>query len=823
KNDGDFVNGYADNVKDRAGTYTAKVALKVTDPAQYAFSDGSTEKVIEYTFTIDKATLDPSTIKWQYTDASGQTQIYDPTSDGVPWKGTNYTMTLTGLPAGVTVNPGNVYTGNQQKAVGTYTATCTSLKYDTNNYNAIASPTLSWTIKPAEVKIDNTSWLMDANSSSSGVFYLPHLNSPYDGTGIVYEYYHLGTDANPINPAEKLDDVSKIIVEFGTPHYYYVKAVLASGKSTDGVTDWQDALVFDDTTTQPNGACTMAFQTGDNRTPVSVTLNGNPVMYDGKEHGKLNEDLFIRVGSTDMSASDFHVDYYEYDENAANHMGDPIDTDAPVNAGKYLIVVSLSSAAEADYFLNATTFEFNILPYELDMSGVRWGYIDEEGNEIAYNPGTPPMYALADGTPFVYSMQLIGFPKGDENGTDEEKLAHQMFLESGIEGLFSYNNGHAQSAVGANYSAKYEYDAAGLSSNFVLVSMPTADDGLSETHGFKIVPREIAGPQNKTIVFSGEPNDLLELVGLNAEELGVYYEVSGFTTVDDKNQVVTLDPSDIETIVNAGVYRITCTLKDPSGDNVKWLVNGSLRTSAQTAIVTIEKLVVTVTDWDGEDGQDEPWTPIYNNGDGETQPPSGLIGYEIRDSRGELVEGNDWQERWNETFTQKLIPTRGNEGNVEIVYADGLDTEKTFTVGDDPSAFPAIGLDRPTFENGKSEPFSGSNIDFTPQGLDQYVKDGWLKLYEVDGEGNETAVGIDAFQKRNAGDYKIVARIDGNYKWKDTNDKSDMAFEFSISKAELTGTWETDESGMPVLKLAEGTPEAIANMLVYEYKDADGN
>ena len=58
---------------------------------------------------------------------------------------------------------------------------------------------------------------------------------------------------------------------------------------------------------------------------------------------------------------------------------------------------------------------------------------------------------------------------------------------------------------------------------------------------------------------------------------------------------------------------------------------------------------------------------------------------------------NDWSTRWNETFKQKLKPTAGNENNIEFEYADGVEEEKSFTVGDDPSALPATGIARPTY------------------------------------------------------------------------------------------------------------------------------
>ena len=825
-NEDGFIDGYKDNVKARAGTYTAKVRIKVTDPTQYAFSDGSTEKVVEYTFTIDKATIDTSAIKWQYTDMNGQTQIYDPLGDGIPWKSTNYTLTLSPLPDGVTVNPGSSYSGNQAKAVGEYTASCTSLSYDTNNYNTIATPTVQWKIKAQEIEINNTSWIMDAQTATT-VFYLPHLNSPYDGIGILYRYYYL----DPQNGATLLNDVSEILSDGGITRNYYVEAYLSTEVSTDGVTTWDNALKLKDTTTQPNGACTMGFTTGDNRTPVSVTLNGNPVMYDGKEHGKLNEDIFIRVGSTDMLASQFHIDYYLYDETAANHVGAAIDGNAPVNAGKYVIVVSLSDSAEADYFLNATTFEFEILPYEIDMSGVRWGYVDEKGNEVVYNPSLPPMFTLnGDGTPKEIVMKLVGFPRGVIDGTEEEQLAYRMFIESGLEMLVKYEGtGNVQSGVGA-YTARYSLDETQLSKNFKLVSMPDAETELKREQGWKIAVREIIGPENNTATFSGNANDLLSLAGLKADEMGLYYEIgaTGFIMMDENNEPKRLDPSTVGNIVNAGVYKITFTLKDASSGNVKWLVNGSQRTSAQVVTITINKLKVTVTDWEGEEGnQQEPWNPIYNNGENEKQPPAGLIENEIRDAKGELVEGSDWSTRWNETFKQKLKPTAGNENNIEFEYADGVEEEKSFTVGDDPSALPATGIARPTYNGeganaegtGKTLTFNGETQDFTPEGLEELIEKNRIKLYTVDEEGNETAVDIGIFQQRNAGTYKVIARINGNYKWSDTNDKTDAVFEFEIGKAEISGEWGTDEKGMPILT---GVSEKFADKLVYEYRDADG-
>ena len=814
---------YYNNEKNLAGgPYETKVAIKVTDPDQYAFTDGSTSMEVTYRWSIEKATIDASAIKWQYTDASGNAQEYDGTGDGIPWKGTNYTLTLKDLPAGVTVNPGSSsYSGNQAKGVGTYTATCTSLSYDTNNYNTIASPTLTWKIKAQRIEINNTSWLMDEQGGGGQVFYLPHLNNPYDGTGIVYEYYDLGTDEAPIAfPGTKLNSITEIEVESGTQHYYYVKALIAGGKSTDLITDWADALELDDTTTQPNGACTMAFRTGDNRAPVSVTLNGNPVIYDGETHGKLGEDLFIKVGSSDFDPTQFHVDYYAYDETAENKVGESLSGDYPKNAGKYVIVVSLESSASEDYFLNATTFVFEILPYEFDMSGVRWGYVEEDGKEVVYNPSLPPRYTRdKDGNAVEYELKLVGFPKGDANGTEEEKLASKLFAESGLEGLFTYT-GNKQSAVNS-YTAGYTFDVSSLSGNYRVVSMPDGSTELPETQGWRIAPREIIAPENKTVTFTGEEYDLLSLGGLDAETLDLYYTLSGFTTVDENNETVNLlaEGANVRGIKNAGEYRVTLTLKDESGTNVKWLVNGSHRTTAQTYTITISKLVITVTDWEGEGN--EPYLPIYGNGEDGNQPPAGLIENAIYDSNGNRVEGTDWATAWNQTFTQKLVATTGNEGNVEIVYADGIETEKTFTVGDDPSATPAQPIGKPKPSGEPEKTFNGQEQDFTPEGMNDLadlISRDRVKLYALDEEGNEIEVDASYFRQRNAGKYKVIMRINGNYKWSETNDKSDAVYEFEVKKAELTASWETGTDGKPTLVI----DEAYRDLIEYEYRDETG-
>lgn len=95
---------YSNNQASAAGTYTTYVAIKTTD-SEHAFADGSSQAIVRFDWEIEKATISANDIKWYYTDASGVQQEYH-AGDKLPWKKTNYTLTLANLPAGVTVNPG---------------------------------------------------------------------------------------------------------------------------------------------------------------------------------------------------------------------------------------------------------------------------------------------------------------------------------------------------------------------------------------------------------------------------------------------------------------------------------------------------------------------------------------------------------------------------------------------------------------------------------------------------------------------------------------------------------------------------------------------
>ncbi|MDE5896910.1 MAG: hypothetical protein K2H43_03750, partial [Clostridia bacterium] len=466
-----YTNGYQNAQASSAGTYTTTVALKTTATG-FVFSNGQATMDFTYTWEIEKADYDFTNVKWQYTDTSGNTLNYparwnatnsaweyldedgNVVSDdpGIPWFGENYTLTLTGLPTGVTINnPTNAYNGtNKKKYVGSYQTECAGLNCDTSNYNAVPANLLKldWKIVKAKIKITTTSWTTEqAGGSASGVnlFYVPVLQNI---AGVEYEYYDLGTSGSGAIafPGTLLGSVNDIDAVVGTEHNYYVVAKVKTTVSTDGVTLWSDAIELVDETggITENGVtveCAKKFMTGDSRTPVQVTLNGAPYTYDGSEHGKLDDgtnggELSIEVAGTgnNFAASNFTVTYYEYNENGDNHKGMPLGAgEYPTQAGKYVIEIQLTSVAEENYYATAKYVEFEIKPYVLDMSQVKWGYLDAEGNEAEYNPASPLEYGLdGDGNPIKHNLILIGLPKGDVNGDQSEQLQAKMYEESGL-------------------------------------------------------------------------------------------------------------------------------------------------------------------------------------------------------------------------------------------------------------------------------------------------------------------------------------------------------------------------------------------------------
>ncbi len=147
-----------------SGKTASTLAVKtVADSGTYVLTatltnDGQSKSVsCNFTVSITKATYNMTNAKWNYTSAF----TYD---------GTAKTVSVTGLPTGVTVAS---YQNNQATAAGGYTAAVT-LSYDSANYNAPSLANLSWTISKANydmsgVSIEDKAFVFDGRSHNVSV------------------------------------------------------------------------------------------------------------------------------------------------------------------------------------------------------------------------------------------------------------------------------------------------------------------------------------------------------------------------------------------------------------------------------------------------------------------------------------------------------------------------------------------------------------------------------------------------------------------------------------------------------------------------------
>ncbi|MDE7158155.1 MAG: hypothetical protein K2N74_01125, partial [Clostridiales bacterium] len=677
------------------------------------------------------------------------------------------------------------------------------------------------------------------------IFYLPQLTSDYSGTGIEYQYFKVETAGNT---EITVDDIE---VGSGTVRQYYVVPVLSSGVSLDGTGKWNEVLEFVDEsgaiidTTTPAGAETAKreFETGDTKTVVSVS-GKYTVTYDGKEHGirvdtvngKQVGEIEIKVQSNDFN--DVELKYYERATDGSK--GTQLSS-APVDAGEYIIEPVLTGGTESDYTLSKKQITFKIEPYTFDLSGVKWGYIDEvvvtdeNGNskteevEVAYDPAQGFAYRVqvdengapvtdSNGVPLAkpYTPVLIGLPKGDENGDDEAKLLWDLFHASGfvstdsatgMGGYLTYTGPNtSEGAVtpsGTKYKVKYVFGSdENLGKNFRVTSLPT---GLAEELEWIITPRKIAVSKNAELTYSGNALELLKAAGLDEKEVGVYYDILGLSYYPaDDGETKTLGSAEITTQKHSGTYRFSVKLKDTT--NFKWDDNGILKTTPQNIEVVVNKLVIEVTGWIG-DGT-EAYTPMFAG-----DVPAV---WENLIKKGDEEVGDEWANYSLTQFTQTLKEKKANPNdpdNIEFKYPAGEEI-KTFTTEE---IAPMIGIKKPTVTQTESV-YTGKGQSFAPDGLEGILNNVILKF--VNEDGTERDGTLADFTQTNAGKYKIIVRLKTGYKWNVENNTNDLVVEFEIKKAQVAPEWKADEDGNPKAVLPGF--ENLGDVLEYHYYNENG-
>ena len=132
---------YTGNEARDAGTYTARAALTVSDPANY-----NTPAVGDCIWAIMKADYDMSGVRWTFDES------------GFVFDGGRKTVQLSGLPENVTAT----YNENSAVRAGDYTATASFATSD-DNFTAPDPVSFSWSIAKASHDMSGAAWDYDGS------------------------------------------------------------------------------------------------------------------------------------------------------------------------------------------------------------------------------------------------------------------------------------------------------------------------------------------------------------------------------------------------------------------------------------------------------------------------------------------------------------------------------------------------------------------------------------------------------------------------------------------------------------------------------------
>lgn len=182
-------------------------------------------------------------------------------------------------------------------------------------------------------------------------------------------------------------------------------------------------------------------------------------------------------------------------------------------------------------------------------------------------------------------------------------------------------------------------------------------------------------------------------------------------------------------------------------------------------------------------------------------------------SKIKVTEGSKTlvSERESDLTNQPLGTLEQDDHTITVTVTSESGVAKTYKITftvDQKVAEPISKPAAPATTTGK---FSGSPIDFTPDGMAALVSKGKVSLFKADGS---TPATINDFKPTNAGSYKIIARPTSDYAWSDGS--SDAEYTFSVGKATITAVAGAEDE-LPTFTSDSYTGTLKDNVVVFKY------
>jgi hypothetical protein len=756
-----------------AGDYYLKITIDSSKSNDYVIVGSSS-----FTYTIEKAKLDLTNVLWnweidnfKFTNAEQTVTLFE------SGKGNSQAEKDAELPAGLIAT----YSGKQKGKLTTDSGTVTvsfslststytlpngnSGQYNVNyelpvqgdtstyifdvanaaNGNSDFTWTLSWTIDPAEIAADWTTYtVQDKNGNYYDIAVIKDSNGPIldktldpkSNSVIEYKYYKTADclAADEIKFADIVVDVGNGITD------YYAKVLVTSANSS----------VYTIT-----GTDVKMFEVGDNKSPVTITVTNN--IYNTQPQAA---NINIVVTGNAVTLSDLIVDYYptQADRTAKTNAL----TSMPVDAGDYYLNIALNTTASGSYVIvGSSEYTYTIEKKQLDVTNIAWNY----------DAANPYEYTLKGGVEQIYEVKLTGY-------TDTE--LDNMFVYSDNTGSSVYSYTKTKYEISMTASDRLNYDLVSIDSAGVVTVLTDADvyKICPQSLSWEIIARQLVKPADNTLTFDDLDHDLLAMSGIDANS-----DWSEYLTLTITKDGVPYEDAvgNLNTLAHyAGTYVLTFSFTSAAATNAGWAKgDGTVDHYNVTVNCVVDKLTLTLTGW-----KNNPPEPKFD----------GTVGSNFYQVVYEKVSDGTRMDRATaltcegEACIAYVEPATGLEDSVVVAaQTPMIPLQKTYKY----SSQQPVYLTKPTLSAaGQELAFTGSAIDITA-----YLENYDATTMFVDGD----------VQVTNAGTYKVVVGIqDGlNAFWNGEDNWDSFEIEYSVDKGVIKVNWDTTGK-IPVLKLPNG-------------------